>query len=320
MPQPTEIVAGHHGAGSPGEMAGPSEAAPGPLHLGPQVDGTEPELVETARAKVNLALHVTGRRADGYHLLDSLVVFAGTGDVLTARVADALTLDIGGPRGAGLSTGPENLVLRAARAFPAGRGAAVRLEKHLPVASGIGGGSADAAATLRLLARLWGVALPDPAAVLALGADVPVCLAGQTARMSGIGETVAPLDAPLPRAWLVLANPGAELSTPAVFRTLERRDNPAMPDLPPLPDAMALAAFLHTCRNDLEPPARAVCPAIAPVLAALAAQPGCLIARMSGSGATCFGLFATRAQARAAAANLTRAEPGWWVRAAEMQG
>lgn len=270
-----------------------------------------------ARAKVNLALHVVGRRADGYHLLDSLVVFAGVGDRITAAPAQGLRLSVTGPKGVGLTADQDNLCLRAARLM-AGPGALITLDKRLPVASGIGGGSADAAATLQVLARLWDCPLPDAAGVLSLGADVPVCLAGRPARMEGVGEVLSPLP-PLPAAWLVLVNPGVAVPTPAVFRALERRDNAPLPaDLPRLATAAELAAFLQMQRNDLEAPATLLAPVIGQARAALSAQPGCLMARMSGSGATCFGLFPTEATATAAAAALRRAQPGWWVEAAEL--
>lgn len=266
---------------------------------------------EFAPAKINLCLHVTGRRADGYHLLDSLVVFAGVGDQVSGTLADPPSLSVEGPKAEGLTGEGDNLVLRAARAM--GVSARIVLEKHLPVSSGIGGGSADAAATLRLLARLSGRALPDAAAVLALGADVPVCLAGRPARMTGIGEGLAPLP-PLPEVWLVLANPGVALSTPAIFRALARADNAPLPrDLPRLRSAADLAAFMMMQRNDLEPPALALEPVIGRVKAALSAQAGCLMARMSGSGATCFGLFADPLAAHAAARAIRAAEPGWWL-------
>ncbi|NTT84656.1 4-(cytidine 5'-diphospho)-2-C-methyl-D-erythritol kinase [Tabrizicola fusiformis] len=270
-----------------------------------------------ARAKVNLALHVVGRRADGYHLLDSLVVFAEFGDRITVAPGQGLRLTVTGPQGGGLAADDDNLCLRAARAM-AGPGAQITLEKHLPVASGIGGGSADAAATLQALARLWRVPLPDAAAVLALGADVPVCLAGRPARMEGVGEVLSLLP-PLPAAWLVLVNPGVAVSTPAVFRALERRDNARLPaTLPRLATAEELAAFLMMQRNDLEAPAMALAPVIGQVRSALSAQSGCLMARMSGSGATCFGLFPDALNAAAAAAALRRVQPGWWVEAAEL--
>lgn len=273
-----------------------------------------------APAKINLTLHVTGQRADGYHLLDSLVAFADVGDTITAREADGLSLTVAGPCGGVLSAGPDNLVLRAAALFPPGRGAALTLDKRLPVASGIGGGSADAAATLRALAALWQVPLPAGAAVLGLGADVPACLMGRSLRMSGVGEAVHPLGQLLPTAALVLANPGVALSTPAVFAALGRRDNAPMPrDLPRLRDLTEMAAFLAMMRNDLEEPAQRLAPVIAQVKAALSAQPGCRIARMSGSGATCFGLFADPLAASAAASAIRVAEPGWWVAAAPLR-
>jgi 4-diphosphocytidyl-2-C-methyl-D-erythritol kinase len=270
-------------------------------------------MVETefAPAKVNLSLHVTGRRADGYHLLDSLVVFAGVGDRVSAELADDVSLAVTGPMAAGLSGEGDNLVLRAARVM--GVAARIGLEKVLPVSSGIGGGSADAAATLRLLARLSGRALPGAAEVLALGADVPVCLAGRAVRMTGIGEGLGAVPA-LPPAWLVLANPMVAVSTPAVFRALGRADNAPMPrEVPRMRGAAELAAFVSMQRNDLEVPAMVVQPVIGRVKAALSAQPGCMVARMSGSGATCFGLFADPLAAHAAARAIRAAEPGWWV-------
>lgn len=272
-------------------------------------------VAEFAAAKVNLTLHVTGQRADGYHLLDSLVCFADVGDLVAASAAATLSLRVTGPESAGLSAGPDNLVLRAACLMPAA--VALVLDKHLPQASGIGGGSADAAATLRALARLTGAGLPDPGAVLALGADVPVCLAGRVCRMQGIGETLGPAPA-LPPVWAVLANPRIAVPTPQVFRALDRRDNPAMRDLPPWPDAAALADWLSLQRNDLQPAALRVAPAIAPLLDDLASLPGALMARMSGSGATCFALFADHASAAAAATRLRHARPDAWVRATRL--
>lgn len=274
---------------------------------------------EFAPAKVNLTLHVTGQRADGYHLLDSLVVFANVGDRITALPADKLSLTIDGPRTAGLAADADNLVLRAARLM-GGRGAALRLTKHLPVSSGIGGGSADAAATMRALARLWQVPLPGPQAAAGLGSDVPVCLLGQSCRMSGVGEQIEPL-ATLPPVWLVLANPGVPLSTPSVFAALtERRGAPMPQSLPRFASVADLAGFLSLQRNDLEPAARSLAPVIGTVLTALAAQEGCLLARMSGSGATCFGLFASATAADAAASGLGQAHPRWWVACARVLG
>jgi len=271
---------------------------------------------EFAPAKVNLTLHVTGRRADGYHLLDSLVVFAEVGDVVRAAPSARLSLSLSGPFGTELEAGRDNLVLRAAGLIDPAGTAQLSLEKNLPVASGLGGGSADAAAALRALARLWGADLPAPERAARLGADVPVCLEGAPCRMRGTGERLDRLP-PLPPVTLVLVNPRLPLATAAVFAALAGRANPPMPE--PLPDLAgfdALLTFLAACRNDLEPAARRLMPAIAEVTAALAAQPGCRLARMSGSGATCFGLFAGRAAAEAAAAAIRRDRPAWWVAAA----
>lgn len=217
---------------------------------------------------------------------------------------------------AGLSAGPDNLVLKAAQMLGSPLGAAITLEKRLPIASGIGGGSADAAATMQALGALWGCALPDAGQVLALGADVPVCLAGQSCRMAGIGDQISPIA--LPPAHLVLVNPGVGLSTAAVFGALLCRDNPPLPPAAPMPDAVALAAYLGHCRNDLEAPALSLVPQIGAVLAALQGQTGCLLARMSGSGATCFGLFASASAAEAAATALRAQSAAWWVQATTM--
>jgi 4-diphosphocytidyl-2-C-methyl-D-erythritol kinase len=313
---------------------------------------------EFAPAKVNLFLHVRGRRPDGKHTLESLVVFPEVGDMLKAEPAEGLGLTLGGPFGIDLGGGEDNLVIRAAEALaaapasapvplsntggptafprpggrpPSGaprpvepRGAALHLDKRLPVASGIGGGSTDAAAALRLLARLWGIA-PDPAALrrlaLDLGADVPVCLgAPAPAMMRGIGEDLAPAPA-LPECWLVLVNPMRGLSTAAVFEALERRDNPPGPAAPRgFADVGALVAWLARQRNDLEAPARRLLPVVATALGALRWQPTCRLARMSGSGATCFGVFDDEPAATAAAAALRAAEPGWWIAPCRVAG
>lgn len=271
---------------------------------------------ERAPAKVNLYLHVVGRRADGYHLLDSLAVFADAADVVRAVAAPELSLAVEGPFGGGLSAAEDNLVLRAARALAeaagARGGAALTLVKTLPVASGIGGGSADAAATLRALARLWRVSLP-PESLLAvaavLGADVPVCLRSVPARMSGVGEVLRPAPA-LPSGGMVLVNPGVAVSTPAVFRA--RGAGFTQEAVLPVGWASmrAMAADLGRLGNDLEAPALALAPAVGAVLGWLRGLPGCLLARMSGSGATCFGLFDDGAAAASGAAG---APDGWWA-------
>jgi 4-diphosphocytidyl-2-C-methyl-D-erythritol kinase len=270
---------------------------------------------DIARAKVNLYLRVTGRRADGYHLLDSLAVFADAKDIVTAGHAEDLTLDIRGAEAVALTGEPDNLVLRAARALAEATGrapkAAITLTKLLPVASGIGGGSADAAAALRVLDALWETGLDEAAleAIAAqLGADVPVCIASRPARMMGVGEILSAAPE-LPACGLLLANPRIALPTPQVFRA-RRGDFSPPAEMPErLADAAALAEWLRPLGNDLQDAALSLCAAIADVLSAIAAQPGCLLARMSGSGATCFGLFATPAQAQAAAKALPAA---WW--------
>lgn len=281
-------------------------------------EGAAPTVVRIARAKINLALHITGRRADGYHLLDSLVAFADFGDRIVVQAAQTLTLTVAGPMGMGLAAGADNLVMRAAQVISLGQGAAITLEKHLPVASGIGGGSADAAAALEALAELWDCPMPVAEDVLALGADVPVCLAAKPARMAGIGEVITPVT--LPPVHVVLVNPGFALATADVFKALTGHDNPGLPAFEPWPDAAALAQYLQTCRNDLEPAARALAPEVGTVVAELWATSGCLIARMSGSGATCFGLYATAAEAASAAEALALVHAEWWVRAGALAG
>jgi 4-diphosphocytidyl-2-C-methyl-D-erythritol kinase len=281
-----------------------------------------------ARAKINLYLHVVGRRADGYHLLDSLVVFADIGDALRIEPSEGLSLAIDGPFGKGLSAGDDNLVLRAARALTAALaekglkagGAVLRLTKRLPVASGIGGGSADAAAALNGLARLWRVpeGTVDLTRIgLSLGADLPVCLAGRPSFMGGIGEALEAAP-PLPSANLLLVNPGVGVSTPSVFKARSGSFSRPARWQDPLSDLAALTARLDRCRNDLEAPAIAIEPVIGEVLASLRKLPGLSIARMSGSGATCFGLFEDSVQARQAAQRLEAAHPSWWVASAPM--
>jgi 4-diphosphocytidyl-2-C-methyl-D-erythritol kinase len=277
-----------------------------------------------APAKVNLYLHVVGRRADGYHLLDSLVAFADIGDRVEASPADRLSLAVGGPEANALADlGDDNLVLRAARLYIAAAseagvalagGAALFLDKRLPIASGIGGGSSDAAAALRVLNHLSGGALAP--AMLAepagrLGADVPACLAARPVWVGGIGEKLEPAEG-LPAAGIVLANPRVALPTPAVFRARNGKFSgpgrfAAMPR-----EAAGLAAMLAARRNDLTDAALSLAPEIAEVLERLAGLPGALLARMSGSGATCFALFVDRAAALAARAEFRRAKPEWW--------
>lgn len=272
---------------------------------------------ELAPAKVNLDLLVTGRRADGYHELDSLTAFAAFGDRLTLQDANQLELNVTGPFAAALADEPDNLVLRAVRllAALAGREAVVRitLDKRIPVAAGLGGGSADAAATLHGLNRLWGLSL-TPADLhrvgAELGADLPVCLAGRTVRMRGIGDRLEPWDG-LPVLPALLVNPNLPLATGAVFGALEI--SPVEERAWPPPHApAAFLSWLDRTSNHLEAPARRILPPIQDVLATIAAQSGCAVARMSGSGATCFGLFRSNAARDAAADTVGRQRPQWW--------
>ena len=291
-------------------------------------------LVEAARAKVNLFLHVLGRREDGYHELESLAAFAEAGDRLEAEALEPRSADppqaalqIEGPEAAALD-GP-NLVLKAADAFRAAfaqaRTARFRLFKHLPVASGIGGGSADAAAALRALARLEGIA-PDDARLheiaAGLGADVPVCVPSRAAWMGGIGERLKFVD--LPALPAVLVNPRVPVETRGVFAALGLARGAPGPSVPLVarprgfPDVEALLAFLVAQRNDLQAAAEALAPEIGVARAQLEGAPGCRLARISGSGATCFGLFVGTGEAAAAAVRLGAANPGWWVTATSL--
>lgn len=265
-----------------------------------------------APAKVNLTLHVTGQRDDGYHLLDSLVVFVDVGDQVTAERAAQNTLAVDGPMCAGVPTDRSNLMMRAADL--ARLPMRMHLDKHLPPASGIGGGSADAAAVLKAARRLGGEPVSSEDS-LTLGADVPVCLKAKPVRMRGIGEIINPVH--VPALHMVLVNPRVEVSTPAVFKALKTRDNAPMDAaLPAWPDSISLIDWLTTQRNDLERAAVDTAPEIAAALTALALADGVMMVRMSGSGATCFGLFPDRYAADRAAAQLADANPWWWVKSA----
>ena len=283
--------------------------------------------VQLAPAKINLALHVTRRREDGYHDLESLVVFADLADELEAVPADTDTLAIIGPFAAGLNNGEPNLVLRAVAAFRArwpeavDHGLAMRLTKNLPVAAGIGGGSADAAAALRLMASLSREPIPvaDLADMAArLGADVPACLVSTPLIARGVGEVLAPLPQ-FPALHIVLVNPLVPLATADVFRRLRAHDNYPLPELPsPLTRPAQLGLWLAETRNDLQPPAVKLVPIIGDIVAQLAQTQGCILARMSGSGATCFGLFGSTGQAHQAAQVMRAAHPDHWVAAAPL--
>jgi 4-diphosphocytidyl-2-C-methyl-D-erythritol kinase len=277
-----------------------------------------------APAKVNLYLHVTGRRADGYHLLDTLIAFADIGDEVTAEPASEFSLSVSGPEAAAVAgLGDDNLVLRAARClakyFGIQDGAALHLDKRLPVASGIGGGSSDAAAAARALSQLWGRPL-DPGAAASLtelGADIPACLSAAPVWVGGIGEELAPAGR-LPETGIILANPRRPLPTAGVFRA---RGGPftAAARFAPMPsEAGALAIALAERRNDLTDAAIGLVPGIAELLDWLTRLPGMLLARMSGSGATCFALFADGAAAQHAGELLAAAQPGWWIAAGRL--
>lgn len=287
-----------------------------------------PEIfAEAAPAKINLALHVTRRREDGYHDLESLIVFAGIADELRAVEADRDSLEISGPFAATLGTSGNNLVLRAVSAFrqrwPAlvPEGLALHLVKNLPVAAGIGGGSADAAAALRILARMAGAAVPVAELAdiaLTLGADVPACLLSRPLVARGVGEILAPL-ADFPNCHAVLVNPMVPVATADVFRRLRAHDNYPLPALPePLTRPAQLGLWLAETRNDLQPPAVKLVPVIGDIVEDLAATQGCILARMSGSGATVFGLFGSEGQAHQAAQVTRERNPDHWVAAAPL--
>lgn len=276
-------------------------------------------LCEQAPAKINLFLHVGTRRDDGFHPLQSLAVFTGAGaDMLHLARADTLSLTLAGPFAGTLAAEADNLVLRAARLLQGpgneNTGAAITLTKNLPVASGIGGGSSDAAAALRGLRTLWNLpADEDALCALAagLGSDVPVCVAARPAYMEGRGEVLTPLTA-LPRLSLLLVNPGVPVPTGPVFAALQARRGVGMALPRGFVDTGDLLRFLEETGNDLQAPALALQPVIGQVLKEIAARPGALLARMSGSGATCFGLFAGDDSCARAAGALAAAHPGWW--------
>jgi len=279
-----------------------------------------------ARAKLNLYLHLLGRRADGYHDIDSLVAFAAFADRLSFAPGTELRLDVDGAFAESLPRGDDNLVLRAAsllqRRYGVTRGASIRLQKRIPVAAGLGGGSADAAAALQGLMQLWQLrAHPDELAAIALelGADVPVCLIGRAAFVGGTGEKVEPVGS-LPELGLVLINPRVPLSTKAVFMSREGQFSLAARWTEPVREAEQLVKLLAQRHNDLTRPALVMAPVIGDVLTTLSAYPEVLLARMSGSGATCYGLTRTRAEAESAAERLRADRPGWWVVATCLEG
>lgn len=272
---------------------------------------------EFAPAKVNLTLHITGQRGDGYHLLDSLVMFASVGDRLTFKPSGAITLTVNGPEARAVPT-DKNSALSAAHLLDPTKGASIQLTKNLPVASGIGGGTADAAAAYRGLSKLWGNSSPAPNSqtfshVAQLGADVPVCLFSRTARMSGVGEQVEFLP-DLPTLDAVLVNPRAEVSTPSVFKAVFSKDNAPMGGIPAyFATSQEFMTWLGQQRNDMQAAAISIAPEISAVLSSIEATPHCQLARMSGSGATCFGLYTNAQAAQNAATRIAERHPDWWV-------
>jgi 4-diphosphocytidyl-2-C-methyl-D-erythritol kinase len=283
-------------------------------------------LATRAPAKINLTLHVLGRRADGYHELESLVAFAGTGDDLRLEPGAGLGLQASGPTASLAGSGADNLVLKAARLL-ADRVEGLQLgifhlTKRLPVAAGIGGGSSDAAAALRLLARLNGLPLSHPAlreAARLTGADVPVCLEPSARMMRGAGEELGP-PVNLPRLFAVLVNPRVPVETPAVFKALGLQPGQALArGSHPAIERSTLVDRLQAARNDLESPALHIQPLIGDALGLLRRTRGCRLARMSGSGATVFGLYDDCEAAAAAAKAVGRARPDWWVKATSLR-
>jgi 4-diphosphocytidyl-2-C-methyl-D-erythritol kinase len=282
---------------------------------------------EAAPAKINLALHVTGRRPDGYHSLESLMVFADVSDELEAVAAETDSLQVIGPFATALGSGGTNLVMKAITAFRARWpahvpfGLALTLRKNLPVAAGLGGGSADAAAALRLMDGLSESSVPADellSLALGLGADVPACLVPRPCEVRGIGEIVVPL-ASFPLCHVVLVNPLIPVATADIFRRMQSRDNPPMPALPdPLTLPVQLGIWLAETRNDLEPAATSLVAEIGELIDRMQLTQGCILARMSGSGATVFGLFGSSAQAHQAAHDLRAFRPDYWVAAAPL--
>ena len=278
-----------------------------------------------APAKLNLFLHITGRRADGYHLLESLVAFTAFGDTVELEPADSLSLDITGPFAGAWVNDENNLVIRAAKLLQAhaktAQGAHIALQKNIPVGAGLGGGSADAAAALRGLKQMWRVEIDDASLrklALQLGSDVPVCLAPQASWVAGIGEKIMSINLHA-KLWAVLANPGVPLATADVYRNFSGTFSASCDKPQNINSTAALVDFLQSKRNDLEHPAKALLPVIGEVLAALRTTTGCLLARMSGSGATCFGLYNEEKEAKKAAEILRGDHPGWWCVAAQLQ-
>jgi 4-diphosphocytidyl-2-C-methyl-D-erythritol kinase len=283
------------------------------------LDSVERTTSRVAPAKINLALHVTGRRHDGYHLLESLVVFANFGDRVSVKRSLVDRFEISGPFRGDLPEDETNLVIKARNAlrnrFPGKADpVAIHLEKHLPISSGIGGGSSDAAAALRALAAHWNIEPNGLSEIgLRLGADVPMCLEGKPLIARGIGDEIEPIGA-FPHLPMVLVNIGISISTPQVFAALDRRDNPPLPLLTSIHSADDVCAYLAATENHLFSAAEKLCPSIGVTLVALQGT-GARLVRMSGSGGTCFAIYRSDEDAQAAAASLRQRHPDWFVAA-----
>ena len=276
----------------------------------------QPRTELIARAKVNLALHTVGRLADGRHLLDSIVSFTKFGDSVEIESDCGRILDVTGPMASSVPQGSSNLAMRAAALIDSPDGYRISLVKRIPVAAGLGGGSADAAAVLSSLSSLRECPLPGSDEIMGLGSDIPVCLLGKNARVQGEGDQVIPLER-LPSFPVALVNPGIPLSTKEVFAALSNPVNSPLESLPRDGSRDSWLSWLATQRNDLESVARSLLPAVGCVLSRIRDCAGCRLARMSGSGATCFGIFDTNEQARGAVDEVRARSPGWWAVATE---
>ena len=268
----------------------------------------------TAPAKINLALHVGSARPDGLHRLASLVAFCELGDDICIDGGEGLEVEVAGPHAPGVPEGASNLAHRAAELVLTGQGARIRIHKRIPAAGGLGGGSTDAAAVLKLISSNWNLPMPSTSALMELGADVPVCIAGEPALVCGAGEHVEPANC-VPRLPIVIANPRVSVSTRSVFEAYSGQGLPVLV----LPDSGCQAgefiAWLRKQRNDLQAASICLEPRIADVLKRLERLEGCLLARMSGSGSSCYGIFSCMAEAKQAAGELQVEQPGWWIAA-----
>ena len=275
--------------------------------------------VVRAKAKVNLALHIVGQRRDGMHLLDSIVAFPEVGDELSFLSADDLSLSISGPFGGRLSKEisiDENSIIRAAKLLKGGnKGVAIKLVKNLPIASGIGGGSSNAAATIKALSKLWLKPMPTLDKILTLGADVPVCLSNKLQRMQGIGEIRTVLSEP-PPIWIVLVNPGVSIPTYEIFNLLEKKENKKLEELSSALEQECFFKYLERQRNDLEPIVKNLFPQVETTLQVINDTRECKVCRMSGSGATCFGLYSKEKHALTAEKVISESLPKAWVKSA----